>query len=169
MCAVPMPRVDFPATANLEEIARQLFVYDYGCGVYSSVRIRYEQWRSHKIVVPDDIVQWMTTLKAVVDRFHFGSQAPSGGHTGSVGREHCNPHHCPLLKSKWANDQVCEQKYKIWNQLQSGSFKLTPLNFEYDLLCFSLMYNMAFLTPAPVSFGRFAWCGMGERGGASCS
>lgn len=140
--AADMPMADFPKD-GIDVRAERLLLYDYGCGMYSSVLIRVREWLAGRLHVPPFVIAWACTTKYLVDLFHFGKKSPSGGHRGSVCRKCTNPHLHPICMHDDCNSQACEQGFKKWNRLQAGAFKLTRLNFDFDLYAFAQLTNRA--------------------------
>lgn len=128
--AACMPNADCGTTEQPQQ-ARFGIVYDYACGMLRSLQARL---RRNVERLPDQVLEWATCCKVIVDPFHFGPKAPSGGHKGAFCYRHVNPADVECVKDRDHNNQACEQGFKRWNKQSAGCFRLSKEHFEFDLL-----------------------------------
>lgn len=72
------PPEDFLGETDTSKPADIVFVYDFACGAYSSIKARMRQMKEKKEEVPEEVKCWTKSSKWLVDKFHFQS------HVGTV-------------------------------------------------------------------------------------
>lgn len=67
----PLPPAENFDGVHCHGEANFLFVYDYACGAFASVRARIRQLVSRNMDIPDAVQSWATCSKWLVDKFHM--------------------------------------------------------------------------------------------------
>jgi hypothetical protein len=72
------PAEDFIEGVLVNEHAEFVFVYDFACGAFASLKARLRRLKELKKEVPIAVTSWLSSCKWLVDKFHFKT------HVGAV-------------------------------------------------------------------------------------